>query len=112
MGRFAVVILVGTLVACASSSGAGSLQQPRSMSPEEAAAHEDSIRSIVRAYEEGTVALDVATQAMADLIEPTGGFAVQGDQDPRARELFEATGRELRRRQAERLGVPDSLARR
>jgi hypothetical protein len=66
-------------------------------------------KTIVATYEAGGLTLDEASTRLADLLEPLGGLAYQGNQGPQAQELFEATGRELRRRDARRYGVPDSL---
>jgi hypothetical protein len=73
-----------------------------------ASALDDSVHTIVTAYENGALTLESAARQLADLVEPTGGFAAEpGSQ--RANELFEATGRELRRRSARHVGVSDSL---
>ena len=88
-GRHRAELLAGTLVACVSVPR--TRRRCRSRDPwstQEAIGNEDSVRPIVPAYEEGSVAIDVATQHLADLIEPTGGFAIQEAHDPEAQELF------------------------
>jgi hypothetical protein len=69
---------------------------------------EDSIRSLVTAYEQNSLTLDAATSQLADLIEPMNGFAVQPGGSPRSRELFESVRRELSRRDMKRYGITDS----
>jgi hypothetical protein len=109
MDRRVAVLLAGVLVACdANPRSEADVTRPP-MTSRDAAMLDDSVRRVVERYEVGEVALSEAIRELADLTEPTGGFAVRGDQSPRATALFEATGRELRRREAERRGVPDSL---
>jgi hypothetical protein len=69
---------------------------------------EDSIRSLVTAYEQNSLSLDAATKQVADLIEPMNGFAVGPGGSPRSRELFESVRRELSRRDMKRYGITDS----
>ena len=104
MPRPSLVLVVGLLTACG-----GHRSAEASAPPAAAAVQEDSVRAIVARYEAGEVPLIEATRQLADLIEPKGGFAVSGNQSARATELFEATSRELQRRDAKRLGVTDSL---
>jgi len=65
-----------------------------------AAALDSTVAAIVRAYEAKEISLDSAAQQLANAVEPTGGLAATGHLSPRARELFEAAGRELARRGA------------
>jgi hypothetical protein len=109
MGRAGAFLLVGLVTACSAKQDSRTAEQPKTLSAQEAAILDDSIETLVGSYEAGNVTLSEATQRLADLIEPLGGLAHQGDQSPRARELFQATGRELRRRAAKRYGIPDSL---
>jgi hypothetical protein len=69
---------------------------------------EDSIRSLVTAYEQNSLSLDAATNQLADLVEPMNGFAVGSGGSPRSRELFESVRRELSRRDTKRYGIADS----
>ena len=69
---------------------------------------EDSIRSLVTAYEENSLSLNAAASQLADLIEPMNGFAVGPGGTPRSRELFESVRRELSRRDTKRYGIADS----
>jgi hypothetical protein len=69
---------------------------------------EDSIRSLVTAYEQNALSLDAATSQLADLIEPMNGFAVGPGGSLRSRELFESVRRELSRRDLKRYGIADS----
>jgi hypothetical protein len=89
--------------------GSGQQAEPKQLSSKAAAALDDSMRVLVNAYEAGGLKLEVAAQHLADLVEPTGGFAWQPGASMRANQLFEATGRELRRRDAIQYGIPDSL---
>jgi hypothetical protein len=109
MGRRLVLLLAGALIACNAGGRQEAAVSPPPMTPEQSTILEDSVRRLVQRYEAGEVALAKATQELADLIEPVGGFAVQGKRSPQATELYEAASRELRRRDAKRLGVPDSL---
>jgi len=90
-----------------SSSPTGAADSHRTMS----ASKDDSIRTVVAAYEAGTLDLPAATQQLANLIEPLSGFAVGAGQSARAQELFRATSRELGLRMVRRRGLPDSLVR-
>ena len=108
MGWCLAMLLVGVLVACGTNNRPEADTGRPVMTPEAAAVLDDSVRQIVERYEGGETALTDASRELADLLEPTGGLAVQGKQSPRATELFAATGRELRRRDAKWHGVPDS----
>ncbi len=70
---------------------------------------EGSVRAIVAAYEDGSLTLASATERLADLIEPMNGFAVSSGQSAGATELFDAVGRELKRRNARRYELSDSI---
>jgi hypothetical protein len=69
---------------------------------------DDSAHMIVVAYERGAISLEVASRQLAALIEPTGGLATDSELSPRAKELMDATGRELRNRTVKRSGIADS----
>jgi len=109
MGRRLVLLFAGALVACSAPSHHEAAVAPPTMTPQQSTTLDDSVRQLVHRYEAGEVALAEATQELADLIEPVGGFAVQGERSPQATELYEAASLELRRRDAKRFGVPDSL---
>jgi hypothetical protein len=108
MRRGAAVFLCTLLSACSARQGSGVTDDARPRTSEDVAALDDSVRALVASYEVGAVSLTQASNALADLVEPTGGLAVQPAQSARAQELFQATGRELRRREAEKYGSPDS----
>ena len=71
----------------------------------------DSIGTVLRAYEGGTVTLSEASRHLADLLEPVHGMATSRPVSPRADELLHAATLELQRRNARKYGLPDSLAR-
>ena len=96
------VALSWTLLALACGRAPEPEQRAVPHRPQLAAMLDDSVRAIVRAYEGGKVALEAATRSLADLVEPTGGFATEASMSPRTNELFQATGRELRRRDSVR----------
>jgi len=109
MDRVVVVVLCGVLIACSVGQRTESPRPERTLRAQEAATLDDSIDLVVATYESGKVTLSEATRQLADLVEPLGGLAAQGKQSPRAEELFQSTGRELRRRDARKYGYPDSL---
>ena len=109
MGRLTTVSVVGALLACGPGQRSESSAAPKPVGNQEAAALDDSVHLLVRAYETGALGLDPATEALADLVEPLTGVTYQSGASARATELFEATGRELQRRHAVRFGLPDSL---
>jgi hypothetical protein len=111
MNRLEGQILLSFLVlglACGRGSGPEPGADSNGASAHVSTPLDDSIQAVVQAYEAGAVSLDRATQQLADLVEPTGGFAHAAGVSPRAEALFQTTGRELRRRVAVRHGVPDS----
>jgi hypothetical protein len=109
MNQSAAVFVVGFVLACSTDQGSNSSERPKALSAEEAAILNDSIETVIATYEAGGLAFNEASKQLADLVEPLGGFAYQGNQSPKVQRLFYATGRELRRREAQRHGVPDSL---
>lgn len=82
--------------------------RPESSSSRSAPRLDGSVHTIVAAYERGAITLDVASRQLADLIEPSGGLATDSGLSPRAKELMDATGRELRDRTVKRSGIGDS----
>jgi hypothetical protein len=109
MRRVVTAFVVGLVLACSANQRSDSPERPKALSDSDSAALDDSIKTIVSTYEGGGLTLDEASTQLADLLEPLGGLAYQGKQSPQAQELFRATGRELRRRDARRYGIPDSL---
>jgi len=93
-------LLEVTMFAAALAVGAARCGTPRA--DNSGAALDSTVAAIVRAYEAKEISLDSATRRLADAVEPTGGLAAAGPMSAEARELFEATGRELARRGARR----------
>ena len=87
---------------------AGACGRPGPSSSRSVPRLDDSVHTIVAAYERGAIALEVASRHLADLIEPTEGLATDSGLSPRAKELMDATGRELRNRTLRRSGIGDS----
>jgi|SRR4051794_5674840 hypothetical protein len=97
------------VAACQPPHGHPVPQASRAQPPAVTGVPEDSIRSLVMAYEQNSLSLDAATNQLADLIEPMNGFAVGPGGSPRSRELFESVRRELSRRDMKRYGIADSV---
>ncbi len=93
-------ILALTLLAPALALGPSCRASSRADSS--VAALDSTVSAIVREYERKEISLDSATRRLADAVEPTGGLAATGSMSAEARQLFEATGRELARRAAQR----------
>jgi hypothetical protein len=107
MARRVVLLLASCFLttACGKQSAPGEASQSSTL---QESGVDDSLRALVKAYENGGLSLARGAQLVADLVEPTGGLAVEWRASPAATELLQAAGRELQSRQVHRYERPDS----